>query len=821
MNAGSIGDQDAVSDRGHPNSPRRKVSPTLLLQELALRPEFGVGMRLGELITPEALRTPGQWVLRSEDLLSFHLELLGLEARADSADPGSAATLAVVGRDPALIVLHFPPQAIAEQVFFAAAKDLPTQRDGHVVGGTDQPAPSVPPVLLEPLKKPPIASRIAYPSRVVFRFDEARLRASGLWPVPYTQAGILQACRVLTLNVAANARYQPSRRPRKWPLYRRALKADVVSAYKVLSVADRGALLASSQRNQQLARQLGKEASTVLLRRADVAMPNPEVPNVPAPRLPTSLGALALSGAVEAISEVEAAASRFLTVPRPRKPADNETAIELPFRLQLSPNAVARFTHDPLPAAFAPTGHTALWHTRMAEAHEADTGQHQPLDEPIRAIWARGGPESDGNKFTDHWPTVPVPPGPDPTPAPLFRQTLDDRDRYNIVHLSSNFALHGGHHEAVDCQRLMLSSLGGWLDARGNWDVPAGLSVEQWVHHAAQARDHYVRVIYKGYLLPFGHRVSLVKVSERFFLNQERGNPAYVLQRMYLIVREPVREFPETTLFKLVGGQPQFYHRAFPFPVVKLLTTVTPDIADPNLTQIPSGGQNNGQNLFWPTLPGKSEPFQFQYEAIDLDGKSVRFGLGGIFIDNTLANPAEDGDPMPSFVAAQNDWLSPGRAGRRTAHLNRQKVALAPSSKPGDTASEIDTLEFGAETEGLRGHVAGPFIRPSLLQAAVRLPAIGALTGGAGTNTLAYDGAYLALPGGFGPGEVYAKTQPSGHYCHNINWLGVMGPLSWDACSVSSSTRDTCSKGWMLKTCRIWDRVIVKPSCLRRMAIST
>ena len=76
----------------------------------------------------------------------------------------------------------------------------------------------------------------------------------------------------------------------------------------------------------------------------------------------------------------------------------------------------------------------------MAEKAEANSGIHQALDEPIRAIWARGGPESDHTIFTDHWDATPHPLGPDTKPFKLFRQTLDDRDRYNVVHLSSNFA---------------------------------------------------------------------------------------------------------------------------------------------------------------------------------------------------------------------------------------------------------------------------------------------------------------------------------------------------------------------------------------------
>lgn len=755
----------------------RKLSIPAFLQELALRPEFLEGVHLGEVLVPEPLRKRGQWVVRAQDLLSFHLEFTNLRAQA-VADADHAAVLAIAGPGAAYIALHFAPQAIAERVFFAKASKGQAEQDGHVLEETGQPPPTESPTPLEPLAPPPIGTRIAYPSRLVFRFEEPQLRAAGIWPVPYTLAGILGACRALNLNVTANARYQLPLRIAKVPPYRQARGADVRRAYKQLSVAEKTALLASARRNEQLARRLGPQASVVLLRRAEVApvrsrtalqraqaeelsddAPAPAVAEAEALYLPTTPAALALGSSMTAVNLAERPGYAYLSVPRPKKPARNETALEIPFRLLLSPNGDAFFAHDQRPSLSQATGHTALWHTRLAERQEAKSGIHQELTESIRAIWARGGPESDHTIFTDHWSATPNGPPPDTKP---FRQTLDDRDRYNIAHLSGNFALHGGRHEAIDCQRLMLSSLGGWLDARGDWTVPAGLSVEQWVHHAAQARDHYVRVIYKGFLLPFGHRVSLVKISERFFQKDQPGNAAYVLQRMFFIVREPLRAYPETSLFKILGGKHQYYHRAFPFPVVRLLTEVTPDIRDPNDTDI----NNQLQAFFWPALPSSSppDPFRFQYVATDLDGSEIHFDLPAIFIDNALANPADDSGhakALANFQLAQQAWLGADPAWRTTT-MRRQKVALAPSAKPGDTANEVDALVIGAETEGLVGAIDGPFMRPTIIQSGVRIPCIGALTGAAGNNVLRYEEDYLSRQSGYGDGEVYAKLDAGG-----------------------------------------------------------
>src|SRR5450759_410421 len=117
--ARSPGGPASAGQRALRLSRKRKLSPAAFLQELALRPEFVDGVLLGDLITPEALRLRGQWVVRSQDLLSFHLEFSNLQARP-ATDSSGAAVLEIAGRGAATITLHFAPQAIAERVFFAA-----------------------------------------------------------------------------------------------------------------------------------------------------------------------------------------------------------------------------------------------------------------------------------------------------------------------------------------------------------------------------------------------------------------------------------------------------------------------------------------------------------------------------------------------------------------------------------------------------------------------------------------------------------------------------------------------------------------------------
>ena len=79
-----------------------------------------------------------------------------------------------------------------------------------------------------------------------------------------------------------------------------------------------------------------------------------------------------------------------------RKATLDETAIEAPFRLQVSPTSEGHWVHapQPVPADDAP-GHLELWHTRLdtgARTEEDLLRPGRPEDAEtrvIRAVWAR------------------------------------------------------------------------------------------------------------------------------------------------------------------------------------------------------------------------------------------------------------------------------------------------------------------------------------------------------------------------------------------------------------------------------------------------
>jgi len=681
---------------------------------------------------------PGTPVVRADDLLVLRIELNNL-----AVEPGTPPRLKKTAAGAATLTLHFPPQAITEETFFE------TPPPGVTPPGTVRPPPPQPadPTTSEDPSGPPIRARIAGESRLVFNVPDA-------FDVPYTLEGVLAAVEQLPLAVKANAKPAGASSP---PLLFSELFASQLQVER-LSPAQRGALTSFAARSLQIAAVQG-DFTTLQVRHG-----------IGGPGLPPLVKLL------DKDKLLRPRAGPELALPGPRV-----TAIELPWRLLLSPSAEQRWRHAKAPVtlpreASAAQQHTELWHSRLLAPDANGNAIEPPQPDPhrsVRAIWALSG-ENSSKPLTTTFPVADALPNPDNAP---FRMPLNDYDRYQIAHLSANFSISNYVPQAIGTQLLMLSALGGWLDSRGTWDPP-GLSVEEWVHHATMGRDHYVRVVYKGFLFPFGHRVALVKVSERKFHNgarnadgqpvigQKAGNTAYLRQRVFLVIRERERRFTDLALKTQDGAI--FLNRQLPFTSVRILTTTTPNLDDPATSAILINGSKS-QRLFRPSVNG--QPFAFQCSATDLDGRAVQFELPMIFMENTLASPrAVQGNRLvPNFDLAEKNalvaraaWL----AGPRAAQLNLQRVALAQSVKAGDTSVQAESLTFDAVVENpntsLRAYsngLASPVFYPSVSEAGVRIAALAQLTGSAKANRVRWNAHYLA--NGFATsnqGQVYVDV---------------------------------------------------------------
>jgi hypothetical protein len=338
---------------------------------------------------------------------------------------------------------------------------------------------------------------------------------------------------------------------------------------------------------------------------------------------------------------------------------------------------------------------------------------------------------------------------------------MDDSDRFQITHLSSNFNLPGYVPEPIDTKLLMLSSLGGWLNCRGAWDPP-GIDVEEWAHRSTMARDHYVRVVYRGFLFPTGHRVSLVKETQRKFHRDKPGNTAYLRQRFFIVIREKDRLFDGPEFLDAVSNDGKIrFARQFPFSRVRLLTETTPDL-DP-----PAPIDSFGQGMFWPSVGGR--PFPFQCVAIDLDGRRIAFDLPMIFVGNGVACPLIQSTTKPDYAAAEANALAAAaeyaaHSDRNTASINLQRVAMAPSARAGDTSFETISLQFGgavdkanAALRRLTDKLQHPIWLPKIVRSTARIGAVANLTGETNGSVLEYNPTFLQV--GFGEGSGVNRGQ--------------------------------------------------------------
>jgi len=634
-------------------------------------------------------------------------------------DPQRALEPALIRKDPnaaATLIVEFPPQSFGEEVFLdATGEDVPDvntpadkfpervppdQIDPKGKNGKLKPMNSADPVERESLKdRLPIRIRMAGRSRVAFSMpaDESTLTLS--------LEAILDACRRWPMRLSVNAIADPPRRfefsahehlagiitSASWAQAKDAL-VNAVGVPHQRSLTGAGRRVA--QKAIEIIRSGNRERAEYILRDAI----NEELDVLAARSAPLrDSGRRRVAAAAISLMATEELANYKLTDPvfdlgrafpflpiifGPHEPAKNITALELPYRLITSPVPNANWHHPTKPVAH--NGRTELWHTRLTSTTR-DIGPDGPTS--IRALWSPDYPLA---------PTEIVALANSYLP---FRMSLDPLDRQMLVKLMCGFDEETSTHstyrpKATRANRLSLSALGALLDSEGNWPppAPAGVSLEQWVHRATLGRDHYVKVVYRGFLKEFGHAASLVKVTERKFedLPDGSGRVAVLRQKFYIVVRQHIRNYS--------GAGDVHKGRCFPFKTVEITTCTTPTLMAPNEDACKlKKGEAKGvyaavpfRACFWPMINPQNN-FMFHILATDLSGKVHSFKMPLLFV-GIEAN--QQTTLMKTIIELNNKEDPP----RRVAALNGASVAFAPklSGAKGDTSFPTHKMVFKA-----------------------------------------------------------------------------------------------------------------------------
>lgn len=451
------------------------------------------------------------------------------------------------------------------------------------------------------------------------------------------------------------------------------------------------------------------------------------------------------------------------TAKEPTAPTLLQTALELPYRLLISPGPDAAWRHSGPPVTHA--GRAELWHTRLVRRlpptePPLPDGEIAPgLEElspaapaPLRAVWS-----------PDYTPGNPPPHIYDVSPL----GAMHANHRHQIVALTSSHAgytVRGllwwflGRRQTYatapfHASRLMLSGLGGWLRSRGDWEIDTDdppvrtvrqpellnwddtLSLSQWIHDSTQGRDHFVRLVTEGTVCPTGHRFALFEETERCFVRVPSGGStgapgAYLRYRRYVVVREPEKAYPVGAFDH--GGREQPFARS-----LRITTLVSADL---------DRSARVGTKSFW--ITSKGQPFRFHMVGRDLADHPIDLSTALIFVpvDET------DLDAVAEGYRSRPEW--------RSSPVPDQPVMYAPGAVGGTTTLTTTAVSFDVKYGDA---VQGRFL-PTVWQADVRLPEVERITGAAAGTGIRFDDGYLA--GGFDAhAGVYARlTAVSGEH---------------------------------------------------------
>jgi hypothetical protein len=651
-------------------------------------------------------RFPANFVIgavRALDLLVLKFEFLNMEFHSTSKGLELVKTKPKYPTGPQLpyLVVHFPAQNIAEQAYYeTSAQTYPPW-----------PKPPAPPPQILPYPPPtdsgesiPVnpsvaGSRLSGGSRLVFWVPDA------VPTLPYSLTGLLDWSQLVPSLV-------PVALPPPPPPY--AVYLHSPSPYggmktllgngggsKVSLLQGAGKSLAAASPILSDIKYAPKYTVTIDQGKKQAAISNIQQ------YTKTPMDSEQLSAIGDLIAQTSPSLIGFksgisflpdLTI---RQPHLWETAIESPYRLFLSPNQFAGWAHSKTPVGAddpklgKKINWVELWHTRMGVMSTDPISKNPIVDEndeyyrTFRAIWSPDYYAKDSN--TDLRP-VHYKAGDTSTAASPFRMSLDPRDRHEIVELTSGFTVFKGDKKTserfIRADRFMMSSLGSWMNTRGAWDLPNDpekpVSLEEWRHRATMGRDHYVKVVYAGYLFPFGNAASLIKITERKF-EQATGTKymtAVLKQRFFIVVRQPTKVYP------VAGGFQPNSGNQLPFKSITIKTLVTPSIDDPTTGDSKIG--TYGQTAFWPHVAGND--FLFHISGEDWEGRSIEFSAPMAFIDRTRA----------WYQPAINDTMNGYNTGttfafRREIPMKGQKIAYAPNKKAGDTTFETSILHLGGE----------------------------------------------------------------------------------------------------------------------------
>lgn len=475
----------------------------------------------------------------------------------------------------------------------------------------------------------------------------------------------------------------------------------------------------------------------------------------------------------------DASAAQRAAAPSISAPTADQTALELPYRLLISPNRAALWTHRTQP--FGTRGRYELWHTRLVVPNGQSFNELDPEHPaPLRALWS---PDYRPDQKRERQGTDSIGKGKE------GRSALSDDDRHQLVVLTSAFrgyetdrllpvfsVLGAGQSQVAaapilinfgptpyipkpfQASQVMLTPLGGWLKSRGAWTPPRTAKAIKPTKFFDVATSKGLRELFAPFNRADGSPArlrSLIDLPDFDFVGNSakssgeqldlsewvhvatQGRDHYVrvvyegelwpFRHKAAMVKITERKFVQRENGMVVAclvqrvfivvREPEKIVRRHDSPLTKarLTTLVTPKLAEPSYIA-------GTRRSFWINVgPSPGENFRFHAVGTDHDNREIDFTIPLIFA--SISDTAND-------LAKTSIDTAYNKSPEREAEFMGAKLAFTPLAGSENPLLATRTVLFEAD----------PKNRPPRLQSArITIPSLAELLGKDTPVKIAYD----------------------------------------------------------------------------------